>query len=516
MTERSPYYFGGQSPPPPPPPPPPSNHSSQYGTKAAIAPAGHGSYHFSSTQPYTQNNYTYGYGYGVPGRPNCSSPAAPLAAYQTASTPGLETNEALNPNTGNNNLNHNKRQSTEHPNQSEPKKTSSTCVPVQAIPEGSRNTSKTTTTTANISAAWTCKACQITLESEKAFRSHRKSHVKCSDCSFEGAPKIVKAHYQAKHGKFSKSGFKTISVGVPGCRVQKFKICVGNRPEDIQRWIAERRKRFPRSTVGNTTSKPNNANATDDNTSSTLVGSKSTATSKGKAQEQTAPISGLSSLLEGYGSSDEENSDDGKDEEKLGSEKSSPTAPAPIVQNGRDEGDARTTSTNGDAESGDGVESNDRTIALSPARNATNVCNAVSELQHQEQRAKPSRPCRYYFRNGSCRNGDNCRFSHETTRAQPHCQLSGHHPSRSPKSADGRGRHGTIRKRKRGGQASTDTLLRKLLRNDMERESTLSMQLLKFIVTENFFLGGKIQTQEKDVVGVVVSDDTVQPCSAQR
>jgi hypothetical protein len=50
----------------------------------------------------------------------------------------------------------------------------------------------------------------------------------------------------------------------------------------------------------------------------------------------------------------------------------------------------------------------------------------------------------------------------------------------------------------------------------MERESTLSMQLLKFIVTENFFLGGKIQTQEKDVVGVVVSDDTVQPCSAQR
>jgi hypothetical protein len=37
-----------------------------------------------------------------------------------------------------------------------------------------------------------------------------------------------------------------VTVAIPGCPIQKFRICVGNHPDDIQKWIAERRKKFPR------------------------------------------------------------------------------------------------------------------------------------------------------------------------------------------------------------------------------------------------------------------------------
>ena len=122
-----------------------------------------------------------------------------------------------------------------------------------------------------------CEACDLELDSLKALESHKKSHVRCNVCGFEGAPKVVKGHYQAVHGKFSGSGFKTVTVQVPGCPVQRFKICVGNRPEDVQKWIEERKKKFPRS-------RP--------------------LPSKADKSEETK---GLSTLLEGYSSSEDEN-----------------------------------------------------------------------------------------------------------------------------------------------------------------------------------------------------------------
>lgn len=46
---------------------------------------------------------------------------------------------------------------------------------------------------------WTCDACDVTLESERALKAHRKSHVKCTECSFEGAPKIVKVSHDCHY-----------------------------------------------------------------------------------------------------------------------------------------------------------------------------------------------------------------------------------------------------------------------------------------------------------------------------
>ena len=81
-----------------------------------------------------------------------------------------------------------------------------------------------------------------------------------------------------------------------------------------------------------------------------------------------------------------------------------------------------------------------------------------------------TRLCRYFMRNGKCLNGDNCRFSHEVGEQRFQAEK----------------RKG----KQRTSHASNDTLLRKLLVNDMDRESTLTLKLLKFIVKRKFFDGG--------------------------
>jgi len=434
MAERIPHYFGGQCPPPPPPPPPPPlNPSSQYGIATAISPSGKGSYQYSSGQPHALNNTQRSAGYGVPGLP-----------------PGLPT------------------------------------VPVKVTKECMKTA--TATITKKPSSSWSCEACKITLDSEKAFKSHRKSHVKCSDCSFEGAPKIVKAHYQAKHGKFSGSGFKTIAVGVPGCRVQRFKICVGNRPEDIQRWIEERKKKFPR-TVPKNISSSKDTNSADNTTSTLLETTTTTEASTGKIQEQTSAAAGLSSLLLGYGSSDDDGSDNDNEVGKASSSKSSSNAISPIVQKGDDVGDAQHANIDGDTRSNTKIESNSKHLSNAPAS---------SEKLRREQQNKKPRPCRFFLK-GKCKNGNDCKFSHEVVEgAQQRKQQNPSQPSRAPSSTGGRNKN-NIKKRKRGGHTSSDTLLRKLLQNDMERESTLSMQLLKFIVNNKFFLDEDDKTKEKRI-----------------
>jgi hypothetical protein len=286
---------------------------------------------------------------------------------------------------------------------------------------------------------WSCDSCDLAFDSEKAWKSHRKSHVKCSDCSFEGAPKVVKAHYQALHGKFAGSGFKTVTVAIPGCRVQKFKICVGNRPEDIQRWIAERRKKFPRTRrVENAADVLPSIQQKQQN----LSGSSTPAA--GNEPEK----AGLSMLLAGYGSSDDDSDNDNDDG----------------VQ-GKQPLDHVTTASQ-------------TTPILSVEQGDHSRAQAITSPEPERKPSTPpTRSCRFFFRNGSCRNGDACRFSHEIPPP-----ANGNQSNKNANNQDSRKRH-------RGGHTSSDTLLRKLLENDMDRESTLTMQLLKYIVRNKYFMG---------------------------
>lgn len=180
-----------------------------------------------------------------------------------------------------------------------------------------------------------CEPCDLELGSEVALESHKKSHVKCSACDFEGAPKVVKGHFQSVHGKFSGSGFKTVTVAIPGCPVQRFRICVGNRPEDVQRWIEERKKRFPRSRPV-------------------------------RSDPKVEPKAGLSTLLDGYSSSEDEND---------------PKPP---------------------------TESPHAADLLAPVNS--------SEVKSSTPQKKP---CHSFVRHGSCRRGDACPYSHDQSLRKP-------------------------------------------------------------------------------------------------
>ena len=250
----------------------------------------------------------------------------------------------------------------------------------------------------------------------------------------------MKGHFQSVHGKFSVSGFKTVTIAVPGCRVQRFKICVGSRPEDIQKWIADRKKRFPR------VQQPGQED------SAAASEAKSNTDSKADDKKKDAKP-GLSTLLAGYGSSS------GSDDENV---------------KGTDDGDK-----NVSAEKGNST-TDDRPLVVEEESSKPVQSATTSEGRPQ----RSARPCRYFMRNGTCLNGDACRFSHDVSRAMNSNANSNKNSA------------------KRGGKqsSSSDTLLRKLLANDMRRETTLALQLLRYIVNCNFLQEKRpaIQDQEPD------------------
>lgn len=348
-----PPLFGSAVPGMAPPPPPPPPSSAQQSQNGS-------------------NIYNYGYGFGVPGQ-------APR---------DLNPNDVIP--------------------QSSSSATSASIASISALGEPKAKRQKI---------EWYCDACDLSLDSEKALKSHKKSHVKCTVCSFEGAPKVVKGHFQATHGKFSGSGFKTVTVAIPGCKVQRFKICVGNHPEDVQKWIAERKKKFPRY-------------------------QQQTKTNVSNEKKDVEEKKGMSSLLAGYGSSS--SSEDEKEDTTGKESKASPS---------------QQVSPNSDQEQ--------LTESLNRHRTPLNT--------------KSSRPCRFFMRNGSCLNGDACRFSHDSTLAM------------------NSSRNNLQRNGKKSSSSSSDTLLRKLLANDMRRETTVTLQLLEYIVDCNFMQEQRKPSEGQDV-----------------
>jgi len=95
---------------------------------------------------------------------------------------------------------------------------------------------------------YSCPNCSnISFPNIHAFNKHKSSHITCKfpGCTFTASPKVVSHHYTQNHGKYAGQGLKNITIDIPGCRPQRFKICVGNHPSDIEKWIEERKKNFP-------------------------------------------------------------------------------------------------------------------------------------------------------------------------------------------------------------------------------------------------------------------------------
>jgi Zinc finger C-x8-C-x5-C-x3-H type (and similar)/Nuclear fragile X mental retardation-interacting protein 1 (NUFIP1) len=295
-----------------------------------------------------------------------------------------------------------------------------------------------------------CQPCNIVLDSAPALRAHTTTHIKCDKCSFTAAPKVVKGHYSAVHGQYAGNGFKSVSIAIPGSKkVQRFQICVGNHPDDIQRWIAERRKRFPRQS---------NKQQLQQQTSTAQLTNIS-------SSNETAPVKNesalLGSLLAGYGSSSDDENDGINDDEAT-----------------------RTTT----KLHGCGTESK-----LSGLNSTSNVCHTQGDesIQHpQPTQQYRTRLCRYFAKNGQCRNGDTCSFSHDRTTVSNHEQSSNNNPGQDDRPATKKQKmnpNGTAANKSSGNvPPPPQSLLHKLLANDIQREASLTLQLLEYLVRSNF------------------------------
>ena len=246
--------------------------------------------------------------------------------------------------------------------------------------------------------------------------------------------------------KYSGQGLKTITISGPGIRTQKFKICVGNHPDDIKKWIEERKKKFPRSrSLQKSNSNDNSRQDAIKNEVNDNVENQQT-----KVAEDTVP---LSTLLAGYGSSSSIS------EEELTS----------IIEPGNQAAEETTTK-----------------LPLST---------------FSSKKFKPTRICKYYQR-GKCHHGDSCKYLHTDG---PDLETGNDQRKRKRQAQSDRDKkrreyerelqmlglanpsHGS-RYNNSGGKAVTNTsLLHKLLQRDKERERRLTLQLLRYIVDCNYF-----------------------------
>jgi hypothetical protein len=78
----------------------------------------------------------------------------------------------------------------------------------------------------------TCHNCEKSFPNSKMYDSHCRQHVQCEFCPFQASKRIVREHQKATHGEEAEPEYKPFVVRMES-------------PEEIERWISERRRRFP-------------------------------------------------------------------------------------------------------------------------------------------------------------------------------------------------------------------------------------------------------------------------------
>jgi Zinc finger C-x8-C-x5-C-x3-H type (and similar) len=330
-----------------------------------------------------------------------------------------------------------------------------------------------------------CDACNLSLDSSAALQAHMKSHVTCHHpgCNFSAASKIVKSHYQSVHGKFSNSsgsaGFKTITLAIPGVPVQRFRICVGNRPQDVQEWIAERRQRFPRQ-------------MTQSRSNSATVKYSIVASSENKQQQQpetashSSPLAvaaELSTLLQGYGSSsEEEQEDEEKNDKNVNVSKASDENTAPKqdddVSSRMGTGPQAVEETDPSTllvGRADGAQHKEEDLGKAVGTFAAAAAATTTTTTTTATATRNKKPCHAFMRHGKCHRGDACPYRHDNL-SSPHAAAATATSNQSNNTGQ------TLRSNKRPKL----TLLEKLLTNDVARETALTLQLLEYIAKSNF------------------------------
>ncbi|KAL9186233.1 hypothetical protein ACHAXT_005471 [Thalassiosira profunda] len=257
--------------------------------------------------------------------------------------------------------------------------------------------------------------------------------------------------------KYAGRGLKTITVSGPGMLTQRFKICVGNHPDDVRKWIEERRKRFPRSGGGNAAGSGDVAGGKrmrDEGREGENASQKKSCLDEIGKDGDATKAEGLSSLLAGYDSSSSE---------------------------------------------GEVCEPKAATEDHSRKEPSSNELQSTVGDDSAPEQPQPKRLCRYYQR-GKCRHGSSCKFLHSDAAAtQEEKQKRRETQSERDRARNRQERelralgltapsHGS-RYTSGGKTMDSSSLLQRLLQRDKEREHRLTLQLLRYIVDNNYFQG---------------------------
>ncbi|KAG7386031.1 hypothetical protein PHYBOEH_008800 [Phytophthora boehmeriae] len=258
-----------------------------------------------------------------------------------------------------------------------------------------------------------------------------KTHVVCSDCDFSASKRVVTAHFQTAHGQYAGHGLKEVDV-----EGQKFMVLVGNSAEDIARWRAERRKKWPGTSTSQqpqpSTSIPP-AKATTENASS-------------ETKKRKLSISSEEDLEDGEIEEDEE-----AKAQQLAKLQAMipPTAPT----------------------------SSDQPPLKKPRKMLLCKWLVRGHCRFNADNCRYSHdrsafPCRSMMHKGSCAKGAHCHFSHDPE------VLSGQRDRAQAALAER-----ATEQQWRGEQRS---LLRKLLAKDVRVEQRKMLQIVQFLVANDF------------------------------
>ncbi len=317
----------------------------------------------------------------------------------------------------------------------------------------------------------------------------------------------MSGHYKSCHGKYSGRGLKTVHIQTPGSRsTQSFRICVGNHPDDLKAWIAERKKKFPtrekirqkeesrkrRREEGAVVPMDHDATRKgkvkeEENSDNKALGHQEVARCDVQTQkkikiesdsgcvkhenDKVKPINALQNLVSCYDSSSSDDDNDTNDKAALEKKRESRNSIPSMLESSS--------------------SSKHDEIATPVQHDGMNQVDTQGKCSTYK-----TKQCRYFIWNGTCKNGDNCSYIHdmakheaykanqeERKRTQSQRDRAKNEARKEMQRIEG------VRSGTRGGNAGSgggQTLLRQLLQNDIKRERTLCLQLLRYIVDCNF------------------------------